>query len=125
MIRKIKYIFFFSIFFLLVNCSFDKTTGIWKDSQKELEKIARIEEAQSKNVETVKIYSSTENSLNEVFAFKKVALSEPIKNLAWEMPGLNLQNSQGNIYLSGVENVFLKKKIGKKSFLGLGLKPHF
>ena len=116
MIKKIKFLFFFSIFFLLVNCSFDKTTGIWNDYQKELEKIQKIEEAQSKNVETVKIYSSTKNNLKEVSFSKKATLSEPLKNLAWEMPGLNLQNSQGNIYLSGVENAFLRKKIGKKKF---------
>ena len=32
------------------------------------------------------------------------------------MSGLNLQNSLGNIYLSGIENNFLKKKIGKNKF---------
>ena len=32
------------------------------------------------------------------------------------MPGLNHQNFLGNIYLSGVDNTFLKKKIGKNKF---------
>ena len=32
------------------------------------------------------------------------------------MPNLNYQNLLGNIYLSGVDNFFLKKKIGKDKF---------
>ena len=32
------------------------------------------------------------------------------------MSGLNLQNFIGNVYLSGIENNFLKKKIGKNKF---------
>ena len=32
------------------------------------------------------------------------------------MSGLNLQNFVGNIYLSGIGNNFLKKKIGKNKF---------
>ena len=32
------------------------------------------------------------------------------------MPGLNYQNFLGNIYLSGIDNIFLKKKIGKNKF---------
>ena len=32
------------------------------------------------------------------------------------MPGLNLQNFFGNIYLSGTNNNFLRKKIGKDKF---------
>ena len=32
------------------------------------------------------------------------------------MPGLNQQNFLGNIYLSGIDNRFLKKKIGKNKF---------
>ena len=32
------------------------------------------------------------------------------------MSGLNLQNFVGNIYLSGIDNNFLKKKIGKNKF---------
>ena len=32
------------------------------------------------------------------------------------MSGLNLQNFVGNIYLSGIGNNFLKKKIGKDKF---------
>ena len=32
------------------------------------------------------------------------------------MPGLNHQNFLGNIYLPGIDNIFLKKKIGKNKF---------
>ena len=32
------------------------------------------------------------------------------------MPNLNYQNFLGNIYLSGIDNIFLKKKIGKDKF---------
>ena len=38
------------------------------------------------------------------------------KNLSWEMSSLNHQNFLGNIYLSGIDNIFLKKKIGKNKF---------
>ena len=40
----------------------------------------------------------------------------PKKNLSWGMSGLNHQNFLGNIYLSGAENLFLKKKAGKNKF---------
>ena len=33
------------------------------------------------------------------------------------MSGLNHKNFVGNIYLSGIDNIFLKKKIGKNKFL--------
>ena len=32
------------------------------------------------------------------------------------MPGLNEQNFIGNIFLTGIDNNFLKKKIGKNKF---------
>ena len=32
------------------------------------------------------------------------------------MSGLNYQNFIGNIYLSGINNIFLKEKVGKNKF---------
>ena len=43
-------------------------------------------------------------------------VSKTKNNLLWLMPNLNYQNFLGNIYLSGVDNIFLKKKIGKNKF---------
>ena len=47
---------------------------------------------------------------------QNISISNPKKNLAWKMHNLNHQNFLGNIYLSGIDNLFLKKKIGKNKF---------
>ena len=52
----------------------------------------------------------------EISLDQNISLSKPKKNLSWEMSGLNHQNFLGNIYLSGIDNIFLKKKIGKNKF---------
>ena len=46
----------------------------------------------------------------------KINLSKPKSNLSWEQNGLNEQNLLGNIFLNGVDNVVMKKKIGKNKF---------
>ena len=115
MINK-KNLIFFLIFILLNNCSFDNKTGIWGDSEKEKRKISELEKKQKQILDVEKIYSSDKIYLKEVPLTKNISLSKPKKNSSWKMSGLNHQNFLGNIYLSGIDNIFLKKKIGKDKF---------
>ena len=115
MINK-KNLIFFLIFILLNNCSFDNKTGIWGDGEKEKRKISELEKKQKQILDVEKIYSSDKIYLKEVPLTKNISLSKPKKNLSWKMSSLNHQNFLGNIYLSGIDNIFLKKKIGKDKF---------
>jgi len=115
MINK-KNLIFFLIFILLNNCSFDNKTGIWGDSEKEKRKISELEKKQKQILEVEKIYSSDKIYIKEVPLTKNISLSKPKKNLSWKMSSLNHQNFLGNIYLSGIDNIFLKKRIGKDKF---------
>ena len=115
MINK-KNLIFFLIFILLNNCSFDNKTGIWGDSEKEKRKISELEKKQKQILDVEKIYSSEKIYLKEVPLTKNISLSKPKKNSSWKMSSLNHQNFLGNIYLSGIDNIFLKKKIGKDKF---------
>ena len=115
MINK-KNLIFFLIFILLNNCSFDNKTGIWGDSEKEKRKISELEKKQKQILDVEKIYSSDKIYLKEVPLTKNISLSKPKKNSSWKMSSLNYQNFLGNIYLSGIDNIFLKKKIGKDKF---------
>ena len=115
MINK-KNLIFFLILILLNNCSFDNKTGIWGDSEKEKRKISELEKKQKQILDVEKIYSSDKIYLKEVPLTKNISLSKPKKNSSWEMSSLNHQNFLGNIYLSGIDNIFLKKKIGKDKF---------
>ena len=101
---------------LLNNCSFDNKTGIWGDAGKEKKKIAELEKKQKELVKVEKIYSSDVTFSKEVILNKGIVLSKPQNNLSWTMPNLNNQNFLGNLYLSGINNIFLKKKIGKDKF---------
>ena len=116
MTKKIIYLFFFLIFTFIAGCSFGDKTGIWKGSEKEKKRLSEIEKEQKKIIDIVKLYSSEGLYTKELHTVKNIVLSEPKKNLSWEMPGLNLQNFFGHIYISGIENIFLKKKIGKNKF---------
>ena len=115
MINK-KNLIFFLIFILLNNCSFDNKTGIWGDSEKEKRKISELEKKQKQILDVEKIYSSEKIYLKEVPLTENISLSKPKKNLSWKMSSLNHQNFLGNIYLSGIDNIFLKKRIGKDKF---------
>ena len=115
MIDKKKLIFFL-IFILLSNCSFDKKTGIWKETEEEKEKVSELEKKQKEIIDIYKVYSSENIYSKEIFLSKNIILSKPKKNSSWKMSGLNHQNFLGNIYLSGIDNTFLKKKIGKNKF---------
>ena len=115
MIKK-KNLVFLLIFVLINNCSFDDKTGIWGEGKKEKRRITELEKEQRKIIDVSKIYSSDNNYSKEIALDQNISLSNPKKNLSWEMPGLNHQNFLGNIYLSGIDNIFLKKKIGKNKF---------
>ena len=114
--NKKKNLIFFLIFILLVNCSFDNKTGIWSGSKKEKRRISELEKEQKQPKVVVNIYSSKSVYSKEISLTKKISISNPRKNLSWRMSSLNQQNFLGNIYLSGIDNIFLKKKIGKNKF---------
>tara|TARA_Y100000590_G_scaffold69095_1_gene75382 strand:- start:1382 stop:2728 length:1347 start_codon:yes stop_codon:yes gene_type:complete len=108
-----KGLIFIIISILLVNCSFDNKTGIWGGGKEEKRRIAELQQKQKETISTNKIYSSENIYSQEKSLQVKISLPKPKKTLSWEMAGLNYQNFIGNIYLSGIDNIFLKKKIGK------------
>jgi outer membrane protein assembly factor BamB len=115
--NKINKFFFITLIFIYTSsCSFDKKTGIWESGEKEKERIAALENEQNKIKDTTKIYSSYKNPIDEVIASQNVILTVPYSIDEWKMPGHNLQNSISNVYLSGIDNRFLKKRIGKNKF---------
>ena len=115
MIKK-KIFIFLLIFIFINNCSFDDKTGLWSAGKDEKERISQLEKEQRRIIEVTTIYSSDTFYSKEVVLSKNVSLSNPQKNLSWEMSGLNEQNHLGNIYLSKIDNIFLKKKFGKNKF---------
>ena len=111
-----KSLVFFLIFILLSNCSFDDKTGIWGGSEKEKRRISELEKEQKQIIDIERVYSSEDIYNDEIPLTKGISLSKSKKNQSWQMSGLNHQNFLGNIYLSGTDNIFLKKKIGKNKF---------
>ena len=102
MVKNIKFLIVFFSLILSIGCSFDNKTGLWKSKEKE--RISEIEKKQKQDKkEIVKIFSSSNIILKEVPAIKKINLKKPKKNLSWQMKGLNLQNSIGNIYLPSIK----------------------
>ena len=116
MIKKVKYLIFFLIFILFASCSFDNKSGIWSGGEKAKKKVSKLEKEQRRVIDVVKVYTSETFFSKEIPAVKSVNLTKPKTNSFWKMSGLNLQNFVGNIYLSGIGNNFLKKKIGKDKF---------
>ena len=115
--NKRKKLVFFLYFILVSHCSFDNKSGIWS-GENETKKISELEKKQKEdnNSTFVHIYSSEDLYYKEISLEKPITLSEPIKNSSWPMSNLNHQNLLGNIYLSGINNMFLKEKIGKNKF---------
>ena len=116
MIKKVKYLIFFLIFILFASCSFDNKSGIWSGSEKEKKKVSKLEKEQRRVIDVVRVYTSETFFSKEIPAVKSVNLTKPKTNSFWKMSGLNLQNFVGNIYLSGIDNNFLNKGIGKDKF---------
>ena len=113
--KKTRFLIYSLIFSVLTNCSFDNRTGIWSGSEEE-KKIAKIEIEQQKEKEVVKVYTFHTSYSKEISTTRNINLTKSKNNMSWKMPGLNLQNFIGNIYLPSIENNFLKKKVGKNKF---------
>ena len=113
---KKKFLFFFLILILLANCSFDTKTGIWTGEKTVKKRVADLKKEQIRQQNIKKIYSIGNEYTIEKDLTSKIILSKPKKNSSWPTPNLNEQNFLGNIYLSGTDNKFLKKKIGKNKF---------
>ena len=109
-----KKIVYFLFFILFANCSFDNKTGIWKDSEKQRVELKKLEKQQKSIINTTKIYSSGNVYDKEIFLKKSITLSKPKKNSSWTTSSLNHQNSTGHMFLSGFNNIFLKKKNWEK-----------
>ena len=124
MINNINLIFFL-IFILISGCSFDSKTGIWDGEDDERIKISDLEKRQKEIIDIYKVYTSNKTYSKEVSLSEQILLSNPKKNLSWEMSGLNNQNFLGNIYLPSIENNFLKKKVGKNKFFISKIKTPF
>ena len=114
-----KRILLLLIFFVLLNnCSFDNKTGIWGDSAKEKKRISELEKEQKEIIKIDKIHTSDSKYNKEVTLTKNIVLSKPKNKSSWIMSNSNHQNYLGNIYLKGINNFLLKKKIGKDKFPG-------
>jgi outer membrane protein assembly factor BamB len=116
MINKKKYFIFIILIISLNHCSFDKKSGIWKGYEKEVKRVGELEEQNESFKSKVKVFSTSDEFAKEVNAKEEMSLKEPAKNIAWAMPGLNLQNSLGNLALGGFQNKFLSDKVGKNKF---------
>ena len=86
------------------------------EAKKKKKKVSKLDKEQSRVIDVVRVYTSETFFSKEIPAVKSVNLTKPKTNSFWKMSGLNLQNFVGNIYLSGIDNNFLKKKIGKNKF---------
>ena len=100
----------------LSSCSLDKKTGIWTDEKEEQKKIEDLKKKKKLIIGTDKIYSSEITYSKELDLRNLISVSQPKRNTSWTMPSLNHQNYMNNLFLSGVNNIFLKKKIGKNKF---------
>ena len=114
--NKKKNLFFLFFLILLVSCSFDTKTGIWSGEEVEKKKVVELEKEQDREKNIRKIYSIGDEYSLEKTLTKKIKLSKPEKNSSWQTSNLNQQNFLGNIYLSGIDDRFLKKKVGKNKF---------
>jgi len=112
---RIKIFFLFFFFLVLSSCSFNNVGGIWTGTDDEKRRALKILREQGE--EYIKVYSSeTIELLKEIPSSKNITLNKPTKNKSWNMTGLNYQNHIGNLFITGVDNNFLKKKIGKNKF---------
>ena len=115
MINKKNFILFL-IFVLINNCSFDSKTGFWKGDEEEKKRLSELRKEQSLIIDVEKIYSSNNVNFEEKSLKNDIILTNPKQNESWRTNSLNQQNFTGNVYLSGINNLFLKKKIGKKKY---------
>ena len=109
-------IFLIVIFFFINSCSFDSKTGIWSGGEDEKKRISDLEKKQKSVIKFENVYLSDDVFLEELTLNQSIKLPKAILNRSWLMSGLNNQNFLSNIYLSSINNTFLKKKIGKNKF---------
>ena len=105
-----KLLILFLAFSLLNHCSFDTKTGIWGDGKKEKKRIAKLEKQQKTVLKVEKIYSSDRFFNKEILLEKEIKLSKVKNNSSWIMSNLNYKNFSGNLYLTGVDNIYLNFK---------------
>ena len=100
----------FLIFLLIINCSFDKKSGIWKDENSILKKDDDIFKDFKKITKDKEFY-------NEIIPVKQgftFTLDEPIKNRSWIDIYLSSGNNMENLKYNDRKNIIFKgKKIYK------------
>ena len=74
-----KNLIFFLLLILLVNCSFDDKSGIWKESIEEEKRVVELEKKQQTEINRIKIYSSENSYSKEVILNKEISLSSAKK----------------------------------------------
>jgi len=109
-------IFLIITFFFISSCSFDSKTGIWSGGDDEKKRISDLKKRQKGVIKVENVYSSVDIFLEELEINQSIKLSKAKLNKSWQMPGLNNQNFLSNIHLPSINNIFLKKKIGKNKF---------
>ena len=84
--NKKRNLIFFLLFILLLNCSFDKKTGIWSGNKKEKIRIAELKKEQETKV-VDSVFSSESVYSKEISLTTKISVSKPRKNLSWAHNG--------------------------------------
>ena len=95
-------------FFILISCSFDNRTGIWKDKSKEL-KMQTLGE----NIKPV--FSKVEKLKKETTSDVLVEISEPLNSFEWLQENLSHGNLVPHLEYENKKNLLFKsQKIAKK-----------
>tara|TARA_Y100000590_G_scaffold470229_1_gene662949 strand:- start:26005 stop:27351 length:1347 start_codon:yes stop_codon:yes gene_type:complete len=98
----------FLIFFILISCSFDNKTGVWKDKSKELEM-----KSVGKNVK--RVFSKVEKFKEEVSNDLIINISRPVINYDWIDENFSVNNLLPHFEYEDKKNlIFKSKKILKK-----------
>ena len=91
-----------------------RTVGVFVNSSvEEVHKVADIV-----GLSSVQLHGDESDDIyiKEIKLNKSLKLSNPKNIVSWKMLNLNNQNFIGHPYASGMQNIFLKKKIGKDKF---------
>ena len=100
------------IFLLVINCSFDNKSGIWKKHNKKI-----IEQAKTQK-KTEKIFKKREFFKEEIQSNTKIILNKEKANNFWKEEGLNKSNNIDHLFYTNNKNlIFKNKKIGKTKYL--------
>ena len=106
-----KLVYRFLIFILLINCSLDNKTGIWKNENKEILNQAKNPFSDFKTLSSLK-----ETFNQEIFLEKKtkINISPARTNLEWKDIFFNKNNNSNNFTYLGTNQIkFKSKKISK------------